>query len=303
MTGPDNPGEAELSSDDQERLGLIPEIRQPHLSRAAFERYERRVVALAIRDLEHDPALAAGDFDFAHLQAIHAYSQRHVYQWAGQQRRPGEDTGAMGMMHCRPEYLDQQLRTVFAAIDRNRPSREDPRQALAVTADHWGELTATHPFRDGNSRSQRVFFHRYLNASGWEIDWRDVNASAVHAARHVAMGTADSSYLAHALQPGLRRYGEVERGSLSATEGARDARSSVTIFQQMIEHKRAGNTADSFPLTQTNRFFDFLDKAAADSTPTSTPAPDPQVTSPFQQLTKLVERQQEPKRSQGFEFG
>ncbi|NLE79452.1 MAG: hypothetical protein GX610_07670 [Rhodococcus sp.] len=63
MTGPRNTGEAELGSEDQERLGLIPEIRRPHLARAAFERYERRVVVLAIRDLEHDPTLAAGDFD------------------------------------------------------------------------------------------------------------------------------------------------------------------------------------------------------------------------------------------------
>ena len=48
----------------------------------------------------------------------------------------------MGMMHCRAEFLDGELRRVFTAIDRHRPAPDDRDAAIATVADHWGELTA-----------------------------------------------------------------------------------------------------------------------------------------------------------------
>lgn len=152
----------------------------------------------------------------------------------------------MGMMHCRAEFLDGELRRVFTAIDRRRPSRDDRDAALATVADHWGELTGIHPFRDGNSRTQRLFFDRYLESAGWGIDWHRVDASAVHAARHVAMATVDSSYLAEALRPGVHRPGHTPPGALAATEGTRDVHRSADIFAAMIDHKRRGGTAATF---------------------------------------------------------
>ena len=154
----------------------------------------------------------------------------------------------MGMMHCRAEFLDGELRRVFTAIDRRRPSPDDRDAAIATVADHWGELTGVHPFRDGNSRTQRVFFHRYLQSAGWDIDWRHVDASAVHAARHVAMATVDSSYLAETLRPGADRLGHAPPRALSATEGARDTHRSADIFAAMLDHKRRGGTAATFTL-------------------------------------------------------
>jgi cell filamentation protein len=43
-----------------------------------------------------------------------------------------------------------------------------------------------HPFREGNSRVQRVFWNRIALAAGWQLDWRpvhgDVNDRASRAA-------------------------------------------------------------------------------------------------------------------------
>ncbi|MCZ4537472.1 Fic/DOC family protein (plasmid) [Gordonia rubripertincta] len=228
--------------------GQVPE-NLPGLTHAEDLRdYERRAAYLRVSELDQRPDLVTGDFDFPHLQALHAYILQDVYPWAGQPRRRGEETAAMGMMHCRAEFLDGELRRVFTAIDRRRPSPDDRDAAIATVADHWGELTGVHPFRDGNSRTQRVFFHRYLQSAGWDIDWRHVNASAVHAARHVAMATVDSSYLAETLRPGIDRLGHTPPGALSVTEGTRDERRSADIFAAMIDHKRRGGTAATFTL-------------------------------------------------------
>ncbi|WP_304051780.1 Fic family protein [Jatrophihabitans endophyticus] len=194
--------------------------------------------------LEGDPTIAAGDFTFTHLQAIHRWILQDVYAWAGRPRTT--DTQAMGMAHCRPAFLAGELERVFAAIAARRPSHVDRDDAIATVAEHWGELTGVHPFVDGNSRSQRVFFHRLFADSGWQVDWRVIDASAVHAARHVAMATTDSSFLAAQLAPGVTRGGDTPPGSLTATQGTRDPSRASGLFAAMMAHRRAGGNAGSF---------------------------------------------------------
>ncbi|WP_045825021.1 Fic/DOC family protein [Williamsia herbipolensis] len=231
-----------MTPDD--KAGQVPE-NLPGLSDAQeLARFERRMAAIAVDDLERHPGLIAGQFDLPHLQAIHGFILREVYPWAGQLRTT--DTQAMGMAHCRPAFLADELDRVFTGITTDRPSHVDRDTAIATAAHHWGELTGVHPFVDGNSRSQRVFFHRYLNDAGWDIDWRVVDAAAVHAARHVAMATTDSSFLAAELAPGVVRLGDAAPGSLAASQDTRDPARAVGLFRAMMMHRRAGGTGDTF---------------------------------------------------------
>ncbi|NMM88446.1 hypothetical protein B2J88_29540 [Rhodococcus sp. SRB_17] len=101
----------------------------------------------------------SGKFDFAHLRKIHQFILQDVYAWAGALRRT--DTGAVGMNlpHCRPEHIEDQATFIFRNIAKDRFSEGLPKdQAVDRLAYHWGEATVLRPFRDGNSRSQRVFF-------------------------------------------------------------------------------------------------------------------------------------------------
>ena len=209
-----------------------------------LEEFERRMAYVRVAELEQNPAIAGGDFTFDTLRDIHGWILHDVYPWAGQLR--STDTQAMGMAHCRPAFLADELHRVFGGITTERPSPVDRESAIATTAHHWGELTGVHPFIDGNSRSQRVFFHRYLADAGWDIDWRVIDAAAVHAARHVAMATTDSSFLAAELAPGVVRLGDTAPGSLAATQDTRDPAKAAAVFRAMIMHRRAGGTAETF---------------------------------------------------------
>lgn len=148
----------------------------------------------------------------------------------------------MGMAMCRAQYVDQELDRVFRDIAKHPPSTSDVDAAVATVADHWAELTMVHPFRDGNSRTQRFFFDQMLRHAGWSVDWTLVSAEQVHAARYVGAATVDSSYLAQALRPGLlpaTESGAASSGSsLSATEGCRDNRSATEIFHDMMTFRR-----------------------------------------------------------------
>lgn len=162
---------------------------------------------LAARRLaELERAAPLTSFTRDDLVGVHSYLMQDIYPWAGELRTT--EVGAMGMAMCRAQFVDRELDRVIRDIARRPPSVTDIDAALATVADHWPELTMVHPFRDGNSRTQRYFFGQLLRNARWSLDWTRINAEQVHAARYVGAATVDASYLAQALQPGLVTSGK-----------------------------------------------------------------------------------------------
>ncbi|MBB1046757.1 Fic family protein [Dietzia cercidiphylli] len=202
-----------------------------------LQQYERLLAASRVLELEQHPV--AGRFDFAHLRAIHRYILQDVYDWAGELRN--SDTAAFGIPHARPQFLPDELDRVFGLIASRPPSTTDPGVATDTIAAHWSELTLVHPFRDGNSRSQRVFFDQMFRHAGWAVDWADVDAAAAHAARHMSLyGRPD--YLADQLRHAVHPAADFADGHLVATQGVRPARDAAEHFRAMREHHRSGAT-------------------------------------------------------------
>lgn len=102
-----------------------------------------------------------GSFDLRHLRALHTAIFRDLWDWAGEIRTT--DTGAVGtgLAHCRPEFILTQAASIFGAIAADDALKGMDRERFTERlAEHWGELTALHPFRDGNTRTQPRFSTR-----------------------------------------------------------------------------------------------------------------------------------------------
>lgn len=155
---------------------------------------------------------------------------------------------------CRAQFVDQELDRVSRDIARRTPAASGAEEfrnaahagdainllgAVSTVADHWCELTLVHPFRDGNSRTQRFFFDQLLRSAGWGVDWTTIDANEVHAARYVGAATADCSFLAEVLLPGVAPMDEIAAGTLADTAGEREPRAAADIFQAMMAHRRA----------------------------------------------------------------
>lgn len=50
-------------------------------------------------------------------------------------------------------------------------------QFIERLAYHYEQFNYIHPFREGNGRTQRVFWGRVANDAGWQLDWRNVHGS------------------------------------------------------------------------------------------------------------------------------
>jgi cell filamentation protein len=102
--------------------------------------------------------LPAGKFTPEHYCKIHRHLFRDVYAWAGKPRTMRTSKG--GNAFCYPEYIDREMKRLFAKLraDVFLPGAE--REAfVTAAADFLADLNAIHPFREGNGRSQLAFLH------------------------------------------------------------------------------------------------------------------------------------------------
>ena len=114
--------------------------------------------------------------DLIELSRIHHHLFQDVYDWAGKVRTvdlrkntPGADPFVPAALigraagFCAEELAgDQQLR----GLDRTR--------FIERLTHHYDQINHLHPFREGNGRTQRVFWSRIAADAGWPLDWRTV---------------------------------------------------------------------------------------------------------------------------------
>ena len=130
-----------------------------------------------------------GAFDYDHMKAIHRHVFQDVYEWAGQER-----VGPLGKMTKEgPDVVnfapgDPAAPAVAygyypspaiadAAADQYRKLGQEnhlvglpKEQFVDRLAEHWGELNTIHFAREGNTRTQFVFFSQLAENAGYRLD-------------------------------------------------------------------------------------------------------------------------------------
>jgi cell filamentation protein len=181
------------------------------LNPAALEKVIRCTTGLRAEALKANPI--AGDFDLAHLQAIHRYLFQDVYDWAGELRIVDFDRGggffskadgAAEEAARLPSDLGSPLpfvkaadiavacRRLFDELKRKNYLHGLDREAFIEHGSQFlSDLFHVHLFRDGNGRTCRLFTQQLATAAGWELDLDWIP----HVRRHT------SAYRAHCGDP------------------------------------------------------------------------------------------------------
>jgi cell filamentation protein len=108
----------------------------------------------------------AGAFDETHYRAFHRHLFGDVYVWAGEYRKAR--IGKAGNWFCYPEYVDREMRRVFAELKDARHFKSYTVEQFARHAARFlSELNAIHPFREGNGRTQMAFFKEIAIEAGY----------------------------------------------------------------------------------------------------------------------------------------
>jgi cell filamentation protein len=137
----------------------------------ALEQTEAALVATRSYELSQTPI--KGQFDLAHLQAIHRYLFGDLYEWAGQLRTI--DIGKEGALFAHHTHITNAAATILTQLaEEKHLTGLDPAAFSDRAAHYLAELNALHPFREGNGRAQREFASHLGHAAGYYIAWENI---------------------------------------------------------------------------------------------------------------------------------
>lgn len=139
---------------------------------ALLRMLEETSVAVRMLELSKDPI--QGCFDYHHMKAIHRYLFQDVYEWAGQER-VAPPLGYRMTKNGYPYYPAGPSLTEAAEKQYARLAEKNCLQGLGRNefvnelAEFWGEINVVHSFREGNTRSQFVFFEQLTDQAGFQL--------------------------------------------------------------------------------------------------------------------------------------
>lgn len=132
---------------------------------------ETSLVAIRLYQLYQNPI--HGSFDYDHLCCIHHYIFQDLYCWAGKTRVVNI---AKTSLFCLVQFIPSYAESIFPAYYNDCTRLKDkPEEFIHVFTEHYADLNALHPFREGNGRSQREFARELCLECGYSLDLRYTN--------------------------------------------------------------------------------------------------------------------------------
>lgn len=160
------------------------------------------------RELELREKPIAGNFDLAHLEAIHRHLFWDMYSWAGQLRdidiaKRNPATGLVNQ-YTQVKDLDAKAQELssFMSTHNHLKGLPKPEFVKAIT-DVFVRLNEIHPFREGNGRATRVFLTQLAESAGYKLDLTRIDADRWNLASHRALPQVDPK------DPSKVRFGAV----------------------------------------------------------------------------------------------
>jgi cell filamentation protein, protein adenylyltransferase len=158
---------------------------------ATLDALERRMVAQRMAE-----GIPTGDFDLAHLQAIHRHLFQDVYHWAGKIRTV--ELNKAGQQFMFRQYLQSGMADVHRRLVNADYLRGITPVAFAQSAGTIiGDINYVHPFREGNGRTQLLYLEQLARVAGHNFDSRKIDRDTwieasrlAHRADYVEMAAA-----------------------------------------------------------------------------------------------------------------
>lgn len=114
-----------------------------------------------------------GDFSFDHFKRIHEFLFRDLYEWAGQVR-------TVDISKKRTKFLDAAsindiAEKCFAKVSKGFLDNLTFDDFSNRIAQLYNDINYIHPFREGNGRTQRIYFVQLIRHYGYDINFSDVD--------------------------------------------------------------------------------------------------------------------------------
>ncbi|MDQ9949820.1 MULTISPECIES: putative adenosine monophosphate-protein transferase Fic [unclassified Acinetobacter] len=114
-------------------------------------------------------------YNLQYLQAIHTQLFGDLYEWAGQLRQIDISKG--DTRFCTFSRIGIETNKLLNSLQQQNYFQDlESKYFIPKLADLYCELNVIHPFREGNGRTQRIFFEHLIAYCGYGIDWSKINS-------------------------------------------------------------------------------------------------------------------------------
>lgn len=131
-----------------------------------------------------------GVFDFDHYKRIHQFLFCDLYDWAGQIRTI--NLSKKGTAFVPTAEIESCAVACFKRLAEFSGEGMSHRELAEEVADFYHTVNMLHPFREGNGRTQRIFFTQWIRSLGYDFDLSSVDPDAFMIATiYAAQGVMD----------------------------------------------------------------------------------------------------------------
>jgi cell filamentation protein len=138
-----------------------------------LENAEADITVAVIASIPDQPAL--GDFDLDHLKNLHWELFNSIYSWAGEIRTV--EIAKENTRFANSDAIEQAANTLCNKLYSENLLKDLQRdQYVRLLAHYYSEVNVLHPFREGNGRTERVFFSQLVAVAGYRLAWERMDA-------------------------------------------------------------------------------------------------------------------------------
>ncbi len=131
---------------------------------------EREITSVRILEARVNPI--PGSFDLKHLQDIHRYIFKDIYEWAGKLRWVNV---SKGNQFCLYPYIESNANELFGRLKKETYLIGTSENEIPFRLSFYlSEINMIHPFREGNGRVQRLFIQYLAENAGYQVDFSQV---------------------------------------------------------------------------------------------------------------------------------
>ncbi len=188
-----------LVSPDGVLRNLVGATSYAELAKAEADLVSARTVQLVDRNV------VAHSRDDVELRALHQHPFQDMYDWAGQYRTIDMKKDLNGEFFAPAPHIRLLVNSLMLRLQEGG-SFKDLSKSEFVTelVQFYDELNYIHPFREGNGRTQRVFWSRVSFDAGWILDWRPIHGDELNEASRTARENSETGQLQRALLKCIR---------------------------------------------------------------------------------------------------
>lgn len=142
-----------------------------------------------------------GKFDLPHLCKIHKHIFQDLFEWAGNIRTVNI---GKGNLFCLVQHIPNYAASIFSNYYTNCMNDKNNKEKFVHTlTEHYADLNALHPFREGNGRTQREFARELCLKCGYIFDLSKTNHQEMLEASIESFDTGNNSKLENIFQKAI----------------------------------------------------------------------------------------------------